>query len=169
MSEPTEFEALVVIGCGELAKLRARAADAEREAAQEKARNAELAEQLRVARAATRDAVAVVERQTSALEKSGREIAALDAALASAKEQHLADVGTLSRCLEARDKRVAELEDRLRHPVEVTVPAGYVKESWVWKQWEAAGRYGRSVAVTEYVYPEVAQAREFERRMGWRT
>lgn len=178
MSEPTEFEALVVIGCGELAKLRARAADAEREAAQEKARNAELAEQLRVAREATREAVdregALVTQCNYARDKVER----LERWLASAKEQHLADVGTLSRCLEARDKRVAELEDRLRHPAEITVPAGYVEESWVQEQWAAALEAAEAEMVAKYPQEErhsgaakaslyFTAAIDFESRMGW--
>lgn len=175
MSEPMEFEALVVIGCGELAKLRERAADAEREAAQEKARNAEIVEQLRVAREATREAVdregALVTQCNYARDKVER----LERWLASAKEQHLADVGTLSRCLEARDKRVAELEDAVKHYATTPkVPAGYVRESWVREQWDQSWR-ATAEAHGHRCFPGTLDSLAvkdgiagFKNRMGWR-
>lgn len=176
----SECYPITVIGCDELAKLRARAADAEREAAQEKARNAELAEQLRVAREATREAVARAEGAEAERTAAEREAAELMASWHSARDQHLADVGTLSRCLEARDKRVAELEDRLRHPAEITVPAGYVDESWVREQWDRAQCEAQNCVALEFPLSlrttptakmhrlRIVQ-RGFARRMGWRT
>lgn len=157
-----------------LVGLEKRAADAEREAAQEKARNAELAEQLRVAREATREAVdremALLTQCNYARDKVER----TEAWLASAKAQHLADVGTLSRCLEARDKRVAELEDRLRAPAEITVPAGYVRESWVREQWDQSWR-ATAEAHGHRCFPGTLDSLAvkdgiagFKNRMGWR-
>jgi chromosome segregation ATPase len=153
----------------------ARIAELERALAQEKARNAELGEQLRAAREATREAVdregALVTQRNYARDKVER----LERWLASAKALHLEDVGRLSKCLEVRDARVAELE-RL---VEGMKPAKKpIDMKWVREQWQAALEVAERKMVAEYPQGErhsdaarallyFVAALDFEQRMGW--